>query len=505
MSRRSDQVEAYFRQGQQFHRTGRLSDAEQVYRQIIAASPRHAEALHALGALALQAGRADAAEGLLRQAIALRPSADFHLTRAHALLALRRPDEAAGCCHVVLKARPNSAETYQVLGHARSDGGHPDAAVDAYSTALRLNPNLPDIRNNLGTALRQADRLDDAERELRLAPPDAASLVNLSSVQKERGAFADAEVTLRRALTLAPGDPVLHYNWALLMHLLGRAEEAWPGWEQRFRAGAVPGRLFTQPQWSGEALGGRTLLVHAEQGLGDVLQFARFLPSIQGKVIFEAPPRLIRLLSRNPAMPPMLPAGTPLPNFDLVVPLLSLAARLNQPAVEPPYLFAEPTRVAQWRGRVDGSGVRIGIAWQGYSGRHEDKGRSMPLSCFAPLAAVPGVRLISLQKGEGEDQLDTAPFPVEVIDGLDEGPDAFVDTAAVMASLDLVITSDTSIAHLAGALGHPVWVALRFVPDWRWMLDRSDSPWYPAMRLFRQRTQGDWAPVFDAMAEALQR
>jgi hypothetical protein len=171
--------------------------------------------------------------------------------------------------------------------------------------------------------------------------------------------------------------------------------------------------------------------------------------------------------------------------------------------VASPYLFAEPDRVAAWRDRIGTGGLRIGINWQGNSGRFEDRGRSMPLAAFAPLAAVPGVRLISLQKGEGEEQ--AANFPVTTLAGLDDGPDAFIDTAAVMATLDLIITSDTSIAHLAGALGRPVWVALRRIPDWRWMLDRTDSPWYPTMRLFRQTTEGDWDGVFAAIAEALRQ
>jgi Flp pilus assembly protein TadD len=505
MSKRSQQVDAFFRQGQQLHVAGRLAEAEQIYRQIIVAAPRHADALHALGALALQAGRPDAADTLLSQAIGLKPAAAFYLTRANTLLALNRPEEAAQTCRSVLRTQRNNAEALQVLGHALSDSGQADAAIEAYRNALQLKPLLPDIRNNLGTALRQANRLEEAEQELRKAPPDAGALVNLSSVQKERGAFADAEATLRQALAMAPGDPVLLYNWALLMLLLGRTEEAWEGWESRFRAGAVPPRPFAQPQWQGEPLGNRTLLVHGEQGLGDMIQFSRYLPAIGGNVMFEAPPRLVRLLSGNPAMPAIIPAGAPLPRFDLVVPLLSLPARMKQPPDPSPYLFAEADRVAAWTDRIGSAGFRIGIAWQGFSGRHEDKGRSIPLAAYRTLAEVPGVRLISLQKGEGEAQVAGAGFPIETLDGLDAGSDAFVDTAAVMMALDLVVTSDTSIAHLAGALGRPVWVALRRVPDWRWMLDRSDSPWYPSMRLFRQPRHDDWAAVFAAMAEALPR
>lgn len=504
MSKRSQQIDAVFRQGQQLHRVGRLAEAEQIYRQVIGAMPRHADAVHALGALALQAGRPAVAEALLDQAIGLKPAADFQITRAHALLALHRPLEAADAVRTVLRARPHSAEAYQVLGHALSDAGQPDDAIEAYQAALRLKPGLPDIQNNLGMALRQANRLAEAEQALRLAAPEVEALVNLSSVQKERGAFADAEATLRGALRLAPDSPVLRYNWSLLMHLLGRTPEAWEGWEERFRAGAVPGRRFDQAQWRGEALGDRRLLVHTEQGLGDVIQFVRYLPAIEGNAVFEAPPRLIRLLSSNKALPPMIADATGTA-VDTVVPLLSLPARTRLPAVQPPYLFAEPDRVVRWRDRVGAGGMRIGINWQGFPGRFEDRGRSFPLALFAPLAAVPGVRLISLQKGEGEEQVAAAGFSVETLDGLDDGPDAFLDTAAVMESLDLVVTSDTSIAHLAGALGRPVWVALRFVPDWRWMLERADSPWYSTMRLFRQSSDGDWAPVFAAMAGALRR
>jgi Flp pilus assembly protein TadD len=530
MSKRSQQIDAFFRQGQQLHMAGRLAEAERVYRQVIAAMPRHADALHALGALALQAGHPDAADALLRQAIGLKPAADFLLTRAHALLALGRPKEAADTARHVLRGRPASAEAYQLLGHALSDDPRTENAIEAYRAALRLRPNLPDIRNNLGTALRRAGHLQEAEQELRQAPAEPEALVNLSSVQKERGAFAEAEATLRRALALAPENAVLRYNWALLMLLLGRTDEARDGWEQRFRAGAVPARPFTQPQWRGEAPRQGKLLVHAEQGLGDVIQFVRYLPGLLGNVVFEAPPHLIRLLSSNPAMPPMVSTDTMPPDVAAVVPLLSLPVRTEIPPVKPPYLFAEPDRVALWGERIatgsrvgnnttgsrvgintPGSGVginpaglRVGINWQGFPGRFEDKGRSFPLAMFQPLA-VPGVRLISLQKAAGEDQIAAAGFDVETLNGLDEGHDAFLDTAAVMMNLDLVITSDTSIAHLAGALGRPVWVALRQVPDWRWLLDRADSPWYPTMRLFRQAVDGDWAAVFAAIARALPR
>jgi len=249
------------------------------------------------------------------------------------------------------------------------------------------------------------------------------------------------------------------------------------------------------------------LLVYAEQGLGDTIQFSRFLRRVPGRIVLQVPRSMIHLLSSLPDAPRMIAPEDPLPPFDLVCPLMSLPLRLGVPddslGEAAPYVSADPDLAALWQHRICGSGFRVGIAWQGNPNRHEDKGRSVALTRFEPLARIPGVRLISLQRGAGSEQVASLPT-VETFDALDAGPDAFRDTAAVMAGLDLVISTDTAVAHLAGALGRPVWVPLRFVPDWRWMLGQADSPWYPAMRLFRQARRDDWAPVFAAMAQALE-
>ena len=512
MSRRSKQVDAYFQQGERLHAAGRLAEAGQVYRQILAAEPKHADSHHMMGVLALQAGQPAAALDLLDGAIALKPLvSSYHVHRAHALLALSRPVEAAAACRAAVRTKSNNAEAYQVLGHAQTDALQPAEALRAYREAMRLKPDLPDLFNNLGTALRNIGALEEAEQHLReavrRAPGDIGAQLKLSSVLKELGKMPEAEALLRDALRRQPADPVLLYNLSLLLLLTGRNDEAWPAWEQRFGARAVPSRGLPHPQWGGEPLAGRTLLVHAEQGLGDTLQFCRYLAALAaagGKVLFEAPPRLRRLLSTLPAAPPMLVPGEPTPPIDLVCPLMSLPARTGAaiPATGP-YLAAEPDRVARWRDRLGPHGFKVGIAWQGNPGRTEDRGRSIRLREFAPLAAVPGVRLISLQKNDGVDQLEDA-VPLETLGpDFDAGPDGFLDTAAAMMSLDLVIASDTSVPHLAGALGRPVWVALRLVPDWRWLLGREDSPWYPTMRLFRQTAREEWGPVFAAMATAL--
>jgi tetratricopeptide (TPR) repeat protein len=509
MSKRSHQIQLYFQQGQRLHGAGRLPEAEHLYRQILTAAPTHADARHMLGVLALQAGHPEAAVAEIDRAIALKPSiAAYHVSRANALLALGGFEEAIAACQTALRHNRSSADALQTLGHALTDSRRTEEALAAYRNALRFNPSLPDLHNNLGTALRNLNRLDEAAVQLREAlrrtPHDAGVLTNLSSVLKEQGKFDAAETCLRDALRLHPDNPVLHYNLGLLLLLTGRFDEGWRGFEQRFRASAVPSRRFSKPEWHGEPLAGRTLLIYAEQGLGDMIQFSRFLPLVAGRVVFEVPGRMIRVLSGLPHAVPAVAAGTSLPPFDLVCPLMSLPLRLGASIeASQPSLSAEPALAERWRSRIGPHSFKVGIAWQGNPNRHEDNGRSVPLAEFQPLTRIAGVRLISLQRGFGSEQVGQWPMIETFGDELDSGPDAFVDTVAVMANLDLVISTDTAIAHLAGALGRPVWVPLRAVPDWRWMLDRPDSPWYPTMQLFRQSIHGEWAPVFQRIAQQL--
>jgi tetratricopeptide (TPR) repeat protein len=512
MNNLTRQIDNHLQYGKRLHAGGRLAEAGQVYQQVLAAAPEHADALDMMGVLLLQTGQPAQALGWIERAIGINgAAAGFHVHHAHALLALGRAAEAASACRAALGRRRGNAEALQTLGHALSDLGDHAGALKAYQDAARLKPDLPDLLNNLGTALHHANQLEEASRVLTRAlvrePREPGILVNHSTVLRDLGQFPAAEARLAAALRFAPGDPAARYNQALLFLLTGRFGAAWPGWEERFRAGAVPARGFPVPLWRGEALAGRTLLIHAEQGLGDTIQFCRFPFPVDGNVVFEVQPRIARLLATRKGGPIIVPAGSKLPAFDLACPLMSLPALagMEEPAVpaEIPYLSAEPNAVERWRARLGDRGFKVGIAWQGNAARREDNGRSIALEHYLPLASVPGVRLISLQKEVGSEQL-TIDMPVETLgDDFDSGPDGFIDTAAAMMNLDLVITSDTAIAHLAGALGRPVWVALRMVPDWRWMLRRTDSPWYPTMRLFRQTARDDWRPVFEAMKEAL--
>jgi Tfp pilus assembly protein PilF len=488
-----------------------LAEAEQVYRQVLAQSPRHADSLHMLGVIASQCGQPEGGLACIDQAIAIRPQAAmFRVNRAAALLALRRLDEAVEACEAALRIQRNLAEANQVMGHALSDQGRPEAALAAYQDALRAKPNLPDLYNNIGLALREAGRLEEALAALREAvkrtPHDAQAQGNLAGVLKELGQMPAAQEGYRDALRLQPSDPVLHVNLGIALLLDGRFDAGWEEYEWRFRAGAAYVPPCRQPGWSGEPLAGRTLLIRAEQGLGDTIQFCRYVPmaAALGSVVLEVQPGLRHLMHR--AANTVVTVGDALPAFDLWCPLLSLPRLLGMQAPAPPYLAADSGRVAAWRERIGTNGRRIGIAWQGNPAAAAERGRSVPLREFLPLARIPGVRLISLQKHHGVEQLSGAAegLSIETLgDNFDAGPDAFIDTAAVMQCLDLIVTSDTSVAHLAGALGRPAWVALQHVPDWRWLMEGEDCHWYPTMRLFRQSRRGDWAGVFARMAARL--
>jgi tetratricopeptide (TPR) repeat protein len=513
MSKRKHAIDAHFQTAVRLHGAGRLQEAEQAYRQIIAAAPGHADSFHMLGVIASQCGQPQAAVASIGRAIALKPSAAlYHVNRASALLALGRLDEAEDGCRTALRLKRNCAEACQVLGHVLSDKGRPEDAITAYQEALRHRPDLPDLYNHLGLALRRADRPEaaaDALREaVRRAPRDAQALGNLAGVLKELAQLSDAEASYRQALRLQPDDATLHLNLGVVLLLAGRFAEGWEQYEWRFRAGAARLPPCDGPLWNGEPLGGRTLLVRAEQGLGDTIQFCRHLPLLaaDGRVIFEVQPGLRGLLSGLAGIERIVTAGEALPQFDVHCSLLSLPRLMGNQGVPVPYLTAAPERVAQWRDRLGKDGFRIGIAWQGNPESAAERGRSVPLRHFLPLAQVPGVRLISLQKQHGLEQLGSVPTDLRIetiTDDLDAGPDAFVDTAALMESLDLVVVSDSAVAHLAGALGRPVWVALKHVPDWRWQLTGDEIACYPTMTLFRQSKSGDWEGVFARIAERL--
>jgi tetratricopeptide (TPR) repeat protein len=390
-----------------------------------------------------------------------------------------------------------------------------DAAARA---ALDLRPRFPEAALNLGTALLKRDRIEEALAAYQSATawqPDYADALNgqglalraLGRLEEARAAFVAAERL---------GNQEAIGGRGCLDLTLGDFERGWEGYDARWIAGkSIADALGVRyPKWRGPRQKGERVLVMNDHALGDTIQFCRYLPMIAAagaRPTFLCPPRLQRLLSPLPGVRLIAepPQGE---SFDAQIALSSLprafATRLDSVPAPVPYLTAEPELIRKWAARIGAEGYKIGVVWQGNPNPEADMARSAPLAAFAPLAAIPGVRLISLQVGFGVEQLANLPagMRVETLGAdFDSGPDAFLDTAAAMSQLDLVVTCDTSIAHLAGALARPAWVALKKDAEWRWLRDREDSPWYPSLRLFRQSRRGEWADVFAAMAEKLAR
>jgi hypothetical protein len=325
-----------------------------------------------------------------------------------------------------------------------------------------------------------------------------------------QGRLDEAVAWFTLALERTPELGSVHMNYALACLQRGDFARGWTEYEWRFHCREHPILAQGMPPWDGSPLHGRSILLWAEQGLGDSIQFIRYAPAVArrgGRVIVSCPRLLVRILATCPGVAQAIPEGAPQTDFDCHAPLMSLprifGTTVDTIPAEVPYLEADLALATLWRDELARfGGFRIGIAWQGNPDHKKDRHRSFRLARFQPLASVPGVRLFSLQKGPGTEQLDelAGRFPVTDLGGrLDD----FTDTAALVQNLDLVITPDTSLAHLAGALGVPVWVMIPFASDWRWLLGREDTPWYPSMRLFRQRRWGDWDEVFSRMAREL--
>ena len=563
----------------QFHQAGDFQQAERYYKSILQADPQHAEALHLLGVLCHQMGRDDLAVTYIGEALRLKPNfPEAHTNLGGVLRQQGRLDEAVASLRQALHFDPNCAEAYNNLGNALRDQKKLDEAIAALKQCLRLRPGYAETHHNLGVVYREQGKLDEAvecyREALRLRPGYAEAHNSLGNVFKRQGKLEEAAQCYRQALFLKPSlvevhnflglvlqqqgklDEALacysealrhkpdyfeaHFNRGILLLLHGDLERGWQEYEWRWRDKNYNPCRFSQPLWDGSDLKGKTILFHAEQGIGDAIQFVRYAPLIQkrgGTVLFECPAPLTRLFANLPGIDRLVPADSPLPAFDVHLPLLSapgiFGTTLATIPADIPYVFAERVASAsgEWRVASDEgplhsplatrhspllvatrhspllvatrhSPLLVGVSWQGNPDHLGDRYRSFPLKCFEALARVQGVRLFSLQKGFGTEQLTEVNDLFPVVDLGSQFRD-FMDMAAVMMNLDLVVTVDSAPAHLAGALGIPVWVALPLVPDWRWLLNRADSPWYPTMRLFRQTTWGDWNSVFERMAKAL--
>lgn len=500
----------------------RTTDAIHTFREAILIAPDYAQVHHNLGVALVEAGEIEAASQAFQDAIKIRPDyPEAFLSLGNAYAAHGDNQAAADAYRESLRLRPDSGDALNGLGLALTSLHRGNEAAVFLRHAVRLRPEMIGAYNNLGLALAELGDYEEAEsvyeQALSLDPHYAEAHVNLGNAFKEQGRLIEALACYDIALWLKPQSATARWNRSLALLQNGDFDRGWSEYASRhLRKGATPSRTFPRPAWDGSALDGRRVLVYSEQGLGDTVQFvryARLLKHAGAHVLFEAPWPLARLLSSCPLIDRLIIEGEPLPEFDVHVSMMDLPRLFHTTLASIPtgipYIFAEAERVSRYRERLQSvNGLKVGIAWQGNPHHQWDRHRSVHLNQFEPLAAVEGVQLLSLQRGPGVEQIDSLCSRFPVIELLDRSlPDdqGMADTAAIIANMDLIITVDTAVAHVAGAMGKPVWVVLSTMVDWRWLLDRDDSPWYPSTRLFRQERRGDWPPVFARVAAELRR
>jgi tetratricopeptide (TPR) repeat protein len=491
---------------------GKTQEAGDHYARALRIQPDYAEAHYNLGNVLRERGDNLRAVDHYRRALAARPDdPEIHNNLGVALAAAGRGDEAVGAYRRALSLRPDYAEACSNLGAALVDLGRMDEAMAQYARALQLRPDYADARFNLAHAFDVQDRTDEAHAQYELAlaldPTHAEAHHNFGFLAQRLGRLDEALARYQRAQRLKPGYADAEGNEGLARLVMGDFETGWDRYEARWDRPGNQRRTLPAPAWDGGDLAGKTILLHAEQGLGDAIQFVRYAALVKARgatVVFECAPSQERLFQGVAGIDRLVPAGRPLPPFDCHAPLLGLArllkTRLESIPADVPYLKAEPELAAAWRERLSGlARPRIGFLWRGTPKHPNHRRRSMPAAAMAGLVAGQEAGWVCLQLDPREDELAALP-PI-----YQAGPELgdWADTAALVDGLDLVITVDTSITHLAGALGKPVWMLIPFAPDWRWLLDRADSPWYPTMRLFRQPAPGAWEPVLQQVADAL--
>jgi tetratricopeptide (TPR) repeat protein len=526
------------------YREGRFDETEKICGRLLKAWPDLFEAHHLVGLARLASGRPGAALGHLERAVALNPKSSHAASSlAMALAALNRDADALSHADRAVALAPDNVEAINNRGNVLMKLNRPAEALSAFRRATTIEPRFLAARLNRGNALaalgREADALAQYDEVLTAAPEHVDAYVNRATALLSLGRPAEAIESFDRVLASRPRDvraliargsalhalnrnrealesyaqaiaidkenADAHHNTALSLLTLGDCRRGFEEFEWRWRRSGMSARRRSlgKPLWLGEyPLPRKTILLHAEQGLGDTIQFARYAPLVAragGNVVLEVASELRALLSRIPGVASVHARGEPLPAYDVHCPLASLAHALHTEATtipaDVPYLTASPERLAKWRARLqDIAAPRIAIAWAGSASHPNDRNRSIAPEALEPLLARAPARLISVQRdlrGSDADLLARTPGLAAIGAELED----FEDTAAVLSLVDLVITVDTAVAHLAGALARPTWVMLPFCPDWRWMIEREDSPWYPTARLYRQPVPGDWPSV----------
>ena len=522
---RPDYAEAHCNRGNILKALGRFEPALASYDRALQLRPDYADAYSNRAHALCELGRFAEALASADRALALRPHfPEAYSNRANALHKLGRFDEALASHDRALALQPDNPESYSNRGTTLHELSRHDDAVASFDRALALRPDLAAAHCNRGNALQELRRFDDAlgsyDRAISLKPDFAEALSNRGNALSELHRFEEALASFDRATSLRPNFADAHFNAALCRMLIGDLEGGLAQYEWRWGIDHLKDkrRDFPRPQWNGsDPIAGKTILLHAEQGFGDTIQFCRYVPHVAARgarVILEVPPPLQSLMRSLRGAAQIVAGGEPLPDFDLHCPLLSLplafATRLATIPGDTPYLFAAEDRSRAWRDRLGGRrGARIGLVWAGDprkrlpNANRIDRQRSIEFDHLAPIIETAGCAFYSLQKGGASvAQLRNSSLRHRVIDWTDDLHD-FAETAALIGNLDLIIAVDTAVAHLAGALGKPLWLLNRYNTCWRWLLDRSDSPWYPTARLFRQDQSRTWDRVIASAAQAL--
>jgi tetratricopeptide (TPR) repeat protein len=500
----------------------RPAEAEVAYRRALQLKPDFAEAHYNLGNLLQGSKRLAEAEAAYMRALEFNPNyAKAQLSLGVLLKDSKRLAEAEVAYQRALEVKPDFADAHNNLGILRQGSKRFAEAEAAYRRALEIKPDYAEAHNNLGLLLMDSNRLAEAgvayQRALEVKPDFADAHNNLGILRQGSKRFAEAEAAYRRALEIKPDYAEAWLNLSFFLLTLQRYPEAWQLFESRYaperKEVAVKVPNLSYPQWQGESLAGKSLVIWPEQGFGDYIQFVRYVPLLKARGVSRltlvCSPPLSVLLATVEGVDAVVTDLTQLPGHDYWSFVMSLplhcATTADTIPVEPmPYVQALPSRVAQWCERLPATGLKVGLVWKGSSGHKNDSNRSLPgLASLLPLWSVPGVTFISLQKGQCEEEALHPPAGQAIV-ALGAQMEDFADTAAIVSQLDLVICVDTAIAHVAGALGKPCWVLLPAMgTDWRWLLDRTDSPWYPSVRLFRQTNLEDWSETVDEVASAL--
>lgn len=515
-------ADAHNNLGNMLRAQGHLMEARACYQRALALNPNLSMAHNNLGLVLLGLGQPAQAAVSLRRALVLnKQNPDTLYNLGNALLAQGKASEALDAYRKALAKKPDFPEVLMNLGSLYAMQGDPAQAEPLFRTALAQRPGFTEAAYNLGNTLQDQGQWEEAincfNDVLQTMPWHAKAQLNLAGALASLRRFTEADEAYAKAAALAPQEASVRVNRAMMMLKQGHLAEGFAAYDARWQTGQLTRPTSDAPLWDGGPLDGQTILLHAEQGLGDTLQFVRYAALVKergaARILLLTPQPLVRLLKRMPALDDVIAEGDPLPPHDCLASLMDLP-RLFGTTLETipapiPYLSPAPEDQAFWAARLAPlPGRKIGIVWAGNprldqpQSRAVDRKRSLPLAAFAPLAALPGIQWISLQKGPAAAQSQKPPDGLALTDWTADLND-FADTAALVAQLDLVVTVDTSVAHLAGALGKPVFMLSRYDGCWRWLLDRTDSPWYPSLRLFTQENFGHWERAIRSLTAAI--